>query len=154
MQLDTGKSQGVNRLTTVWLVSERRDWLTRSCAACQELQDNCRSRRVRALLHPHTVSRVSRWIFRFGRLYRGLAPPCRDLSILRIRTTPRSRSSFVARSSQACHQIVCAEPLILRALGLIRSSAANDFWGKTFLQLSGEKKMNQQLSIMTGCAAG
>ena len=33
-------------------------------------------------------------------------------------------------------------------------SAANDFWGKQFLALSGEKKMTQQLAIATGCAAG
>ena len=31
---------------------------------------------------------------------------------------------------------------------------ANDFWGKQFLALSGEKKMTQQLAIATGCAAG
>ncbi|KAF5376392.1 hypothetical protein D9757_008650 [Collybiopsis confluens] len=33
-------------------------------------------------------------------------------------------------------------------------SAANDFWGKTFLDMTGEKKMNQQLSVLTGCSAG
>lgn len=33
-------------------------------------------------------------------------------------------------------------------------SAANDFWGKTYLKLTGESKMNQQLSILTGCSAG
>ena len=33
-------------------------------------------------------------------------------------------------------------------------SAANDFWGKTYLQLSGRAKMDQQLSILTGCSAG
>ncbi|KAG8741416.1 hypothetical protein FRC12_015686, partial [Ceratobasidium sp. 428] len=32
--------------------------------------------------------------------------------------------------------------------------ASNDFWGKTFLQASGEAKMTQGLSITTGCAAG
>ena len=38
---------------------------------------------------------------------------------------------------------------------LIRArSAANDFWGKRFLALSGEKKMTQNLSILTGCLAG
>ena len=35
-----------------------------------------------------------------------------------------------------------------------RSSAANDFWGKTFLAWSGEKKMNPLLSVLTGCSAG
>lgn len=33
-------------------------------------------------------------------------------------------------------------------------SAANDFWGKTYLQLSGKAKIDQQLSILTGCTAG
>lgn len=33
-------------------------------------------------------------------------------------------------------------------------SAANDFWGKTYLNLTGESKMTQQLSILTGCSAG
>ncbi|KAG9217657.1 hypothetical protein CCMSSC00406_0003654 [Pleurotus cornucopiae] len=32
--------------------------------------------------------------------------------------------------------------------------AANDFWGKTYLQLSGKAKIDQQLSILTGCTAG
>ena len=35
-----------------------------------------------------------------------------------------------------------------------KDSAANDFWGKTFMELSGEKKMTQSLSIATGCSAG
>jgi solute carrier family 25 (mitochondrial 2-oxodicarboxylate transporter), member 21 len=34
------------------------------------------------------------------------------------------------------------------------NSAANDFWGNTYLSLSGEAKMTQQLSILTGCSAG
>ena len=33
-------------------------------------------------------------------------------------------------------------------------SAANDYWGKVFLKLTGEKKMNQQLAILTGSSAG
>ncbi|KAJ7222110.1 mitochondrial carrier domain-containing protein [Mycena pura] len=32
--------------------------------------------------------------------------------------------------------------------------AANDFWGKTFMAYSGESKMTQNLSIITGCTAG
>ena len=36
----------------------------------------------------------------------------------------------------------------------LRNSAANDFWGKTFLTWTGEKKMTQGLSIATGCSAG
>jgi len=47
-----------------------------------------------------------------------------------------------------------AAPLMLEAPKRATKFAANDFWGKTFLELSGEKKMNQQLSIATGCAAG
>jgi hypothetical protein len=33
-------------------------------------------------------------------------------------------------------------------------SAANDFWGKTYKRLTGEKEMTQKLSILTGCSAG
>lgn len=33
-------------------------------------------------------------------------------------------------------------------------SASNDFWGKTYLSMTGESKMTQQLSILTGCSAG
>lgn len=33
-------------------------------------------------------------------------------------------------------------------------SAANDFWGKTFLSMGGGATMTQSLSIATGCAAG
>jgi len=47
-----------------------------------------------------------------------------------------------------------AAPLLLEAPKRATKFAANDFWGKTFLELSGEKKMTQQLSIITGCAAG
>jgi solute carrier family 25 2-oxodicarboxylate transporter 21 len=33
-------------------------------------------------------------------------------------------------------------------------SASNDFWGKTFMSYSGEAKMTQNISILTGCSAG
>jgi solute carrier family 25 2-oxodicarboxylate transporter 21 len=33
-------------------------------------------------------------------------------------------------------------------------SASNDFWGKTWQRLSGRTKMDQPLSILTGCSAG
>jgi len=45
-------------------------------------------------------------------------------------------------------------PLLLEAPKRAVKFAANDFWGKTFLSLSGETKMTQQLSILTGCSAG
>ncbi|KAI3609763.1 putative odc2-mitochondrial 2-oxodicarboxylate carrier [Moniliophthora roreri] len=45
-------------------------------------------------------------------------------------------------------------PLLLEAPKRAVKFAANDFWGRTFLQMTGEKKMNQQLSILTGCSAG
>ncbi|KAF8339297.1 mitochondrial carrier [Amanita rubescens] len=45
-------------------------------------------------------------------------------------------------------------PLLLEAPKRAVKFAANDFWGKTYLELSGEKKMTQQLSILTGCSAG
>jgi solute carrier family 25 2-oxodicarboxylate transporter 21 len=33
-------------------------------------------------------------------------------------------------------------------------SAANDFWGKTYRSWTGKTKMDQNLSILTGCSAG
>jgi solute carrier family 25 2-oxodicarboxylate transporter 21 len=33
-------------------------------------------------------------------------------------------------------------------------SAANDFWGTTYKGLTGRAKMDQPLSILTGCTAG
>ncbi|KJA26546.1 hypothetical protein HYPSUDRAFT_213143 [Hypholoma sublateritium FD-334 SS-4] len=45
-------------------------------------------------------------------------------------------------------------PLMLEAPKRAVKFAANDFWGKTFLDLTGEKKMTQNLSILTGCSAG
>lgn len=45
-------------------------------------------------------------------------------------------------------------PLLLEAPKRAVKFAANDFWGNTFLGLTGESKMTQQLSIMTGCSAG
>jgi solute carrier family 25 (mitochondrial 2-oxodicarboxylate transporter), member 21 len=45
-------------------------------------------------------------------------------------------------------------PLLLEAPKRAVKFAANDFWGRTYLNLSGEKKMNQSLSVLTGCSAG
>jgi len=45
-------------------------------------------------------------------------------------------------------------PLLLEAPKRATKFAANDFWGKTYLSLSGETKMTQQLSVVTGCSAG
>ncbi|KAF9502050.1 mitochondrial carrier [Pleurotus eryngii] len=45
-------------------------------------------------------------------------------------------------------------PLLLEAPKRAVKFAANDFWGKTYLQLSGKVKIDQQLSILTGCTAG
>lgn len=45
-------------------------------------------------------------------------------------------------------------PLLLEAPKRAVKFAANDFWGKTYLKLSGESKMTSQLSIVTGCSAG
>ncbi|PAV15727.1 mitochondrial carrier [Pyrrhoderma noxium] len=45
-------------------------------------------------------------------------------------------------------------PLLLEAPKRATKFAANDFWGKTFLTWSGEKKMNPLLSVLTGCSAG
>ncbi|KAJ7157980.1 mitochondrial carrier domain-containing protein [Mycena crocata] len=45
-------------------------------------------------------------------------------------------------------------PLLLEAPKRAVKFAANDFWGKTYLGFTGEAKMTQQLSILTGCSAG
>ncbi|KAJ6600439.1 mitochondrial carrier domain-containing protein [Mycena vulgaris] len=45
-------------------------------------------------------------------------------------------------------------PLLMEAPKRAVKFAANDFWGKTYLGFSGETKMTQQLSILTGCSAG
>ncbi|KAG1750442.1 mitochondrial carrier [Suillus paluster] len=45
-------------------------------------------------------------------------------------------------------------PLLLEAPKRAVKFAANDFWGKTYMGLSGDSKMTQQLSILTGCSAG
>jgi len=45
-------------------------------------------------------------------------------------------------------------PLLLEAPKRATKFAANDFWGKTYMNLTGESKMTQQLSILTGCSAG
>ncbi|TFY65325.1 hypothetical protein EVJ58_g2050 [Rhodofomes roseus] len=45
-------------------------------------------------------------------------------------------------------------PLLLEAPKRATKFAANDFWGKTYLKVSGESKMTQSLSILTGCSAG
>ncbi|KAF6756260.1 mitochondrial carrier domain-containing protein [Ephemerocybe angulata] len=45
-------------------------------------------------------------------------------------------------------------PLLLEAPKRAVKFAANDFWGKTFMDAFGEAKMTQNLSILTGCSAG
>lgn len=45
-------------------------------------------------------------------------------------------------------------PLLLEAPKRAVKFAANDFWGKTYMGWSGESKMTQQMSILTGCSAG
>jgi len=65
----------------------------------------------------------------------------------------RSCSASPFRSTKACGQIV-SHSFSLHHLIDVTNSAANDFWGKTYLSLSGETKMSQQLSILTGCSAG
>jgi len=45
-------------------------------------------------------------------------------------------------------------PLLLEAPKRAVKFAANDFWGKTFINASGESKMTQSLSVVTGCTAG
>ena len=73
-----------------------------------------------------------------------------------IRITP----SFIARGTQTCCQIVsiplsiCIFIVLSSFSFLVEKSASNDFWGKTFINLFGESKMTQNISILTGCSAG
>lgn len=45
-------------------------------------------------------------------------------------------------------------PLLLEAPKRAVKFAANDFWGKTFINMTGQSKMTQSLSVLTGCTAG
>ncbi|OBZ74871.1 putative mitochondrial 2-oxodicarboxylate carrier, partial [Grifola frondosa] len=45
-------------------------------------------------------------------------------------------------------------PLLMEAPKRATKFAANDFWGKQFLALTGQTKMTQSLAILTGCSAG
>lgn len=45
-------------------------------------------------------------------------------------------------------------PLLLEAPKRAVKFAANDFWGKKYLSWTGETKMTQSLSLLTGCSAG
>ncbi|MBW0480375.1 hypothetical protein O181_020090 [Austropuccinia psidii MF-1] len=45
-------------------------------------------------------------------------------------------------------------PLMLEAPKRAVKFAANDFWGKTFKELTGAEKLNQNLSLLTGMSAG
>lgn len=45
-------------------------------------------------------------------------------------------------------------PLMLEAPKRAVKFAANDFWGKTYRDMTGQTKMNQSLSVLTGCSAG
>ncbi|KAI0945973.1 hypothetical protein AcV7_010074 [Taiwanofungus camphoratus] len=56
---------------------------------------------------------------------------------------PKRATKLFVRS--ACPVVLLLTPL---------ASAANDFWGKTYLNMTGGSKMTQQLSILTGCSAG
>lgn len=80
MQLDTGKSQGVNRLAIAPRF-EWRDYLTWSCAACRKFQDDYCSGRVRTHLHIYAVSRALCW-------FAGLAG-CTEVLLYAL--TPRAR---------------------------------------------------------------
>ncbi|KAH9925618.1 mitochondrial carrier [Epithele typhae] len=45
-------------------------------------------------------------------------------------------------------------PLLMEAPKRATKFAANDFWGKSFLSLTGKTKMDQSLATATGCMAG
>lgn len=69
----------------------------------------------------------------------------------------RSRPSVTSRSAQTRYEIVrfpSPSGVLRYNVNDVDSSAANDFWGKTFKNLAGEAEMTRQLSIITGCSAG
>ncbi|KAI5887543.1 mitochondrial carrier [Schizophyllum commune H4-8] len=45
-------------------------------------------------------------------------------------------------------------PLLMEAPKRATKFAANGFWGNTYMKLTGETKMTQSLSLLTGCSAG
>jgi len=45
-------------------------------------------------------------------------------------------------------------PLLLEAPKRAVKFAANDFWGQTYLNMTGSSKMSTELSVLTGCSAG
>ncbi|KAF7323618.1 ODC2-mitochondrial 2-oxodicarboxylate carrier [Mycena kentingensis (nom. inval.)] len=69
-------------------------------------------------------------------------------------SVPRSRPAAASRGTEEGGQIVCRLILLPHESESRNNSAANDFWGKTYLAYSGESKMTPTLSILTGCSAG
>lgn len=73
-----------------------------------------------------------------------------------IEPLARTRPPTVTRGTQTCDKIVSTGsshfPIAWKSK--TANSAANDFWGKTYMQLTGQTKMNQELAILTGSSAG
>ncbi|THH29977.1 hypothetical protein EUX98_g4216 [Antrodiella citrinella] len=75
-----------------------------------------------------------------------------------VREEGKTLSRYVTRFSYAFFAhfpfVGLVPPLLLEAPKRATKFAANDFWGKTYLYLTGETKMNQSLAILTGSSAG
>ena len=106
---------------------------------------------------PKTDTRLTKRT-RVGRLYRGKEPP-----MLQKNTKPNGLLGLVPpllleAPKRAVKLLVLLTNLLhswsYLFFFLVEKSASNDFWGKTFLNLSGESKMTQNISILTGCSAG
>jgi hypothetical protein len=72
-------------------------------------------------------------------------------SILLIRTG----TALIARSTEeGCEIVRHARAEIQEADWDCSTSAANDFWTKTYKELFNKKEANQSIAILTGCSAG
>jgi hypothetical protein len=139
MQLETGKSkyglvgslrsiireEGYERLFSFFVIHHSMLALTHKSAS-----GDCTE--VRASMHIHTEITVNG-----PPCLTGLVPPL-------LLEAPKRAVKLYVRSHLVAHLINL----------LAQYSAANDFWGKTYLGMTGQSTMTQQLSVLTGCSAG
>ncbi|KAG8846478.1 hypothetical protein FRB91_000779 [Serendipita sp. 411] len=83
--------------------------------------------------------------------------PCRILDPTDGARRSADRSSgftFVYSIVSDIYSLGLGPPLLLEAPKRAVKFAANDFWSKTYMELFNKKKMDQNLSFLTGCSAG
>lgn len=82
-------------------------------------------------------------------------PPLTVDWTLQCRTSLPRYGYFLPVASQGLYGFAgLVPPLLLEAPKRATKFAANDYWGKTFMKLTGQSKMNQELAILTGSSAG